>query len=103
LRLPHKPHPAASARISARIDERQRAVALEVPEGPAIAGLQALGQCADAVDRTDVVAERNGAVGVSNSRCGTDAFQAIDDVLASRCKRRDFTILDFDVRRPSRA
>src|SRR5258707_15255497 len=46
-----------------RVDQRQRAVALDVPEGPAVAGLQPLSQRADAMDRTNIVAERDGAVG----------------------------------------
>src|SRR5882762_10387374 len=46
-----------------RVDERERALAFHVPEGPAVAGLQALRQRADAVDRAHGTAERNGAVG----------------------------------------
>src|SRR4029077_2167085 len=46
-----------------RVDQGQRALLLDVPEGPAVARLEALRQRADAVDRADRLAERDRAVG----------------------------------------
>src|SRR5438105_4243449 len=46
-----------------RVDRDQAFGGLQVPEGPAVAGFEPLGQRADAVDRADRVAQRDGAVG----------------------------------------
>ena len=60
---------SAAVAISARISPRSASIEnqalrrLEMPEGPAVAGVEALHQRADAVDRADCVAERNRAVG----------------------------------------
>ena len=47
------------------VDRRETAVALVVPEGPAVAGVETLDHCTDAVDRAGRVADRQGPVGPS--------------------------------------
>src|SRR6202035_4408462 len=55
-------HGGADLRAEA-VDRREPALRLHVPEGPAVARLEALRERADAVDRADRVAERDCAVG----------------------------------------
>src|SRR5579883_3673011 len=45
------------------VDQLQALLGLDMPEGPAVAGLGALRHCADAVDGADLVAEHDRAVG----------------------------------------
>src|SRR5262249_2124507 len=45
------------------VDQAKAFVGLDVPEGPAVAGLGPLRQRADAVNRADLVAKRDRAVG----------------------------------------
>src|SRR5712672_2899879 len=45
------------------VDQPEALAGLDVPEGPAVAGAGALRHRADAVDRADLVAEHDGAVG----------------------------------------
>jgi hypothetical protein len=45
------------------VDQGQRASALDVPEGPAVARFETLGERADAVNRADSIAERDRAIG----------------------------------------
>src|SRR5262245_1642376 len=45
------------------VDRRELLVALDMPEGPAVAGLEPLSERTDAVDRADRLAERDRAVG----------------------------------------
>src|ERR1700722_10139065 len=45
------------------VDQGEVALALDMPEGPAVAGFEALRQRADAVDRADGVAECDRAIG----------------------------------------
>src|SRR5207244_3642859 len=45
------------------VDQLEAALGLDMPEGPAVAGFRALGDRAHAVDRADLVAEHDGAVG----------------------------------------
>ena len=62
-----------AAPISARIRARSASIdgqalrRFDVPEGPAVAGFEALRQRADAMDRTDRFAERDRAVGAHQS------------------------------------
>jgi hypothetical protein len=58
------------------VDQAQAFRGFDVPEGPAVAGLGALRQRPDAVDRTDLVAECDRAVGTS-SRCLLDVRYAL--------------------------
>src|SRR6202042_3087827 len=57
------------------VDQPQALAGLDVPEGPAVAGAGALRHRADAVDRTDLVAEHDGAVGAHQ---GAVALPRID-------------------------
>src|SRR5579863_540328 len=45
------------------VDQLEALARLDMPEGPAVAGFRALRHCAHAVDRADLVAEHDGAVG----------------------------------------
>src|SRR5262252_3995154 len=45
------------------VDQLEAALGLDMPEGPAVAGLRSLRDRAHAVDRADLVAEHDGAVG----------------------------------------
>src|ERR1700688_3117584 len=59
------------------VDQLEALVGLDVPEGPAVAGARALRYRADAVDRADLVAEHDGAVGADQSAVtllGIDQF-----------------------------
>src|SRR6476620_12407025 len=47
------------------VDQPQAILGLDMPEGPAVAGAGALRHRADAVDRADLVAEHDGAVGAN--------------------------------------
>src|ERR1700749_1613884 len=54
----------ASADFGAQlVDQPQALLGLDMPEGPAVAGFRALRHRAHAVDRADLVAEHDGAVG----------------------------------------
>ena len=74
---------AISERISARSSSisRRPVLGLDVPEGPAVAGAGALRHRADAVDRADLVAEHDGAVGADQ---GAVALLGIDQFGAGR-------------------
>ena len=48
-----------------RVDYGEPLRGLDVPEGPAVAGFEALGESTDAVDRADRFAERERAVGAN--------------------------------------
>src|SRR6516162_7372540 len=50
-----------------RVDEGEPLRRFHVPEGPAVAGFEALCKRADAVDRTDRFAKRKGAIGAHQS------------------------------------
>src|SRR3979411_2774640 len=59
------------------VDQPQALVGLDVPEGPAVAGAGALRHRADAVNRADLVAEHDGAVGADQRAVaffGVDQF-----------------------------
>src|ERR1700753_3586325 len=58
------------------VDQPKTLFGLHVPEGPAVAGAGALRHCADAVDRADLVAEHDGAVGADQRAV---AFLGIDE------------------------
>ena len=80
--VPSAAQPAAiSERISARSSSisLQAVLGLDMPEGPAVAGGRALRDRADAVDRADLVAEHDGAVGADQravALLGVDQFGA---------------------------
>src|SRR5262245_18001742 len=57
-----EPHLGPNLRAQ-HIDRDQTVGRLQMPERPAVAGLQALRQRADAMDRADRLAERDGAIG----------------------------------------
>src|SRR3979411_1771495 len=63
------------------VDQPQALLGLNVPEGPAVAGPGSLRHRADAVDRADLVAEHDGAVGADQ---GAVAFSGIDQFGARR-------------------
>ena len=63
------------------VDQLEALLGLDVPEGPAVAGFGALRHCADAVDRADLVAEHDGAVGADQRAM---AFFGIDQSGAGR-------------------
>src|SRR5207247_3376998 len=63
------------------VDQPKTLLGLDVPEGPAIAGAGALGDRADTVDRADLVAEHDGAVGADQSAV---ALLGIDQLGAGR-------------------
>src|SRR6185437_10792000 len=63
------------------IDQLEALLGLDVPEGPAVAGAGALRHRAHAVDRADLVAEHDGAVG-ADQRAVT--LLGIDQLRAGR-------------------
>src|SRR5215467_6619148 len=61
------------------VDQPEALLGLDMPEGPAVAGFRALRDRADAVDRADLVAEHDGAVGPHQravALLGIDQFRA---------------------------
>src|ERR1700733_5238286 len=69
------------------VDQLEALPGLDMPEGPAVAGLRTLRHSADAVDRADLVAKHDGAVGAHK---GAMALLCIDEFRA----RRDHAALD---------
>src|ERR1700722_6878670 len=63
------------------VDQPQALLGFDVPEGPAVAGARALRHRTHAVDRTNLVAEHDGAVGANESAV---AFFGIDQFGAGR-------------------
>src|SRR5271155_1386948 len=69
------------------VDQLETLFGLDMPEGPAVAGFRALRDRAHAVDRADLVAEHDGAVGAHQramTLLGVDQF----------CARHDHAALD---------
>src|SRR5919204_5245767 len=61
------------------VNQLQAVSGLDMPEGPTVAGLRTLRNRTDAVDRADLVAEHDGAVGAHQSDVpllGIDQFRA---------------------------
>src|SRR6266436_8049957 len=63
------------------VDQPQTLLGLDVPKGPAVAGAGSLRHRADAVDRADLVAEHDGAVGADQ---GAVALFRVDQPGAGR-------------------
>src|SRR5580765_3917206 len=64
------------------VDQLEAVLGLDMPEGPAVAGFRALRYRAHAVDRADLVAEHDGAVGPHQGAVtlpGVDEFGAGQD------------------------
>ena len=93
-RCRHAPAEAMSRRTAARRSSigASAPVAAEVPEGPAVAGVEPLHQRADAVDRADVVAGAERAVGahlglVAGAGVGEDRRRARSGRSRPACRR----------------
>src|ERR1700676_3042693 len=63
------------------VDQLEALLGLDVPEGPAVAGARALRHRADAMDRADLVAEHDGAVGADQRAM---PLPGIDELSAGR-------------------
>src|SRR5579883_2545988 len=85
--LEFSPHPFRPDLRPKCVDEHERALAFHVPEGPAVAGFQPLRKRADAMDRANGIAKRDGAVGAHQRLV---AALGIEQVRA----RRDHAALD---------
>src|SRR5690606_7844744 len=69
--------------LSQRVDRLHRAIALEVPEGPAVAARCALQRLADAVDRTRFAAADDRSIGAH----GGDPAALLVEQLRTRCNQ----------------
>src|SRR5689334_5937616 len=63
--------------LAKNVDGDQRAALLEVPEGPAVAGIQSLHMCRDAVDRTGGIGADQSAISAHSG--GISAIRAHQD------------------------